>query len=156
MSELTKEDVVSFLESHHLLALATADSSAMPWATVVLYVCDSDANIYFATFPNSKKVHNVQENANVAITIGFDEHNLQAQGVAEFIEDEQEKVRIVDLLSQKAVEHKLWPPLIQINQQSANIDYSVFKFTLKNVRMLDASHKAISIKESPFSEIQLS
>jgi general stress protein 26 len=52
-----------------IMALSTIDEDGAPWTSPVQYQSDSQLNLYFASMPDARHVHNVQRDARVAVSI---------------------------------------------------------------------------------------
>jgi Pyridoxamine 5'-phosphate oxidase len=57
------------LERTDIMALSTIDDDGGPWTSPVQYQWDSQLNLYFASMPDARHVHNVQRDARVAVAI---------------------------------------------------------------------------------------
>ena len=60
------------------LTLATTDGEK-PWANAVFFASDTEFNLYFASYNNSRHVKNILKNPNVSIAI-FDSHIIPGTG----------------------------------------------------------------------------
>lgn len=82
-----RKDALSFLRRHKVAVLATA-TSGTPHAAVIFYVADTNFNIHFLTRVDTRKFQAIQDNPQVAITIGTVDipQSLQIEGIARSIE----------------------------------------------------------------------
>jgi CRP-like cAMP-binding protein len=73
--------VLEFIQAHSTLTLATASAAAVPHAGAYLYVSDGP-RLYFWTRPETTTAQHLEQNPNVAFTIGDDESDpSRARGV---------------------------------------------------------------------------
>lgn len=106
MDEATRGLIERLLREHRILTLATVRQDGYPQATIVGYV-HVGFTIYVATFPESQKVHNIQESGKVSMTVGRDRDNwsgiqaLSIGGRAHVVEDTEEVRRVLALLDRK-------------------------------------------------------
>lgn len=151
MDELTKKNsVLAFLKQNFVMnAAICADNK--PFASVLLYYVDDDFNFYFASHTDSYKVRILKENPRINLTVW--QHNqmhVQADGLAEEVTEDENKLHIVDMLAESASKSKdFWPPLFRIKGQG----YSVFKIKVTWMRMLDLVQNTITQVDSPFTVI---
>ncbi len=101
--------VVEFLARHNYCTLATC-AGGRPHAAVVLYASDG-LDIYFFTGTRSKKIKNIKENPNVAVTIEgkkliFFPQAVEIQGHAEILSKDDEKAQDV-YYSKWKIENKI-------------------------------------------------
>jgi uncharacterized protein YhbP (UPF0306 family) len=61
-------EVISFLQAHQTLTLATTSKDGVPWANTLLYVNDG-TSLYFWARPNSTSAQNISEQPTVAFAI---------------------------------------------------------------------------------------
>ena len=77
---LLRDTTLSYLQSHHVMALATQGPSGL-WAAAVFYVSD-EFTLYFLSSPTSRHSQNIEASGRVAATIHEDTHDWRAiQGV---------------------------------------------------------------------------
>jgi general stress protein 26 len=57
------------LQRTDIMALSTIDVDGAPWTSPVQYQSDSQLNLYFASMPDARHVHNIQRDARVAVAI---------------------------------------------------------------------------------------
>jgi uncharacterized pyridoxamine 5'-phosphate oxidase family protein len=152
MIPISKEEVLGFLKSHHIMTLATVSEDGKPHSTVLLYVVDDDFSMYFASHTESHKVKNVAHNNFVSLTVW--EHqklSIQVNGEAELVSDAGEidaiLTRIVDAGAQEG--DNFYPPILSIGGES----YSLFKIKPSLVRGLDLSADQVKGVGMPFTDI---
>ncbi|MFH2062691.1 MAG: pyridoxamine 5'-phosphate oxidase family protein [bacterium] len=149
--EELKKDVVSFLQGHPLMVLATASAEGVPRANTVIFYVDDRLNFYFITREGSQKVRNMDENDKVALSVSFDPpYNVEAVGAAERVTDKKTRELVMD----KFVEHAvglpdIWPPVFRYS----DADYVVFRIRPKSVRVLDLTSQHIYQSEPPFTDL---
>ncbi len=104
MSDL-KEKILQKMNEHVLASFATITEDGKPWTRYVVVKADDQMNIWFATFKNSRKIHQIDKNPEVHLVLGVTDPQtavswLQVQGHAEIFEDAKTKKIIwYDLLS---------------------------------------------------------
>lgn len=101
--------VVDLMARHNYCTLATCANSS-PHAAVVLYASDG-LDIYFFTGTRSKKIKNIKENPNVAVTIEgkkllFFPQAVEIQGRAKILSKDDEKAQKV-YYSKWKIENKM-------------------------------------------------
>ena len=62
------ERIKSYLESHHVLTLATGDERG-PWAASLFYASDDALNLYFLSEPTTRHGQAIGRGARVAVTV---------------------------------------------------------------------------------------
>ncbi|MFC2162050.1 pyridoxamine 5'-phosphate oxidase family protein [Candidatus Altiarchaeota archaeon] len=102
----TKETIEEYLREKNYFTLATVAEDGRPMTHPLAYASDGNV-LYVATSKNSRKIANVLENPDVAVTV-FDDtedwmnmKNLQAQGIGDAVEDKDEAMKAMDLLFTK-------------------------------------------------------
>lgn len=70
MSEKLKAEILSYMESHNTMTLATCQG-ALPWAATVFYASDG-LRLYFFSPPQTRHSQNLSANPRVAVTIQED------------------------------------------------------------------------------------
>ena len=95
MSDL-KEKILQKMNEHTLASFATITKDGKPWTRYVVVKADDQLNIWFATFKNSRKIHQIAKNPQVHLTLGVTDPQtavswLQVQGQAEIIGDAETK-----------------------------------------------------------------
>jgi uncharacterized protein YhbP (UPF0306 family) len=73
--EELKRQILSYMESHNTMTLATCRSDA-PWAATVFYASDG-LKLYFFSAPDSRHCQNLAANPRVAVTIQEDYRDWQ-------------------------------------------------------------------------------
>lgn len=97
MSDLLKQQVLSYLETHNTMTLATCSGDA-PWAATVFYASD-DVRLYFFSVPDSRHCQNLAANPRVAVTVQEDYHDwqrikgIQLEGTAILVDSIIEKAK---------------------------------------------------------------
>ena len=100
-----KEKILKKMNEHTLASFATISDDGKPWTRYVVVKADDQMNIWFATFKNSRKVHQIAKNPDVHLVLGVTDPQtavswLQVQGRAEILEDAETKNLVwYDLLS---------------------------------------------------------
>jgi pyridoxamine 5'-phosphate oxidase-like protein len=57
------------LQRTDIMALSSIDDDGGPWTSPVQYQSDSQLNLYFASMPDARHVHNIHRDARVAVAI---------------------------------------------------------------------------------------
>ena len=73
MSEELKQQILSYMEGHNTMTLATCQGD-IPWAATVFYASDG-FRLYFFSAPDSRHCQNLAVNPQVAVTIQEDYHD---------------------------------------------------------------------------------
>jgi len=68
MDQATRQKMVEYLSSNHILTLATCGPDQLPWATSVFYA-NADFDIYFLSSPSSRHATNIAFNHKVAASV---------------------------------------------------------------------------------------
>jgi general stress protein 26 len=80
---MTKEFIYGFIKRHALGVVSTVSTDNKPEAALVGIAVSNDLEIVFDTVKTSRKYHNIIQNPNVAVVIGWDnETTAQLEGVA--------------------------------------------------------------------------
>lgn len=104
MTAQLMQETRAYLESHHVMTLATTGEDG-PWASAVFYV-NTDFNLYFFTEKNTRHGRNLAANPLVAAAIHEDYHDwreikgIQLQGEAVPV-GPVEKARVIALFTRK-------------------------------------------------------
>lgn len=95
MQSRTKEKIYSFMKTHKLGVLATVTTNVLPEAAVVGIYTRENLEVLFATYDESRKVHNLKYNPRVALVVGWEGgKTIQYEGRAvELTGDELKKVK---------------------------------------------------------------
>lgn len=105
MSDLLKQQVLSYLETHNTMTLATC-SGNVPWAATVFYASD-DLRLYFFSVPDSRHCQNLAANPRVAVTVQEDYHDwqgikgIQLEGTAILVDSIIEKAKAMAVYARK-------------------------------------------------------
>jgi general stress protein 26 len=91
-----KQRILDIIHKPQLAALATVTELNNPWVRYVVTVGDGDFTIRCATFTNSRKVAQIENNPNVHITLGVSnfmdmQPYIQVQGKARVATDHDER-----------------------------------------------------------------
>lgn len=150
--KITKEEVRDFLNSQYLMQMATMNGD-QPGVSVMLYTIDDDLNFYFGTHKDSFKIKNLMENPKVSLVVWkFGEIQVQANGEAHPIDDEEEQVKILEKLADSATKDEdFWPPLFRIKGD----DYIIMKIKPNWMRVLDLKNNTVRQEGSPFTDINI-
>ena len=84
------------MKEHTLASFATISDDGKPWTRYVVVKADDQMNIWFATFRNSRKVHQIAKTPDVHLVLGVTDPQtavswLQVQGRAEILNDAETK-----------------------------------------------------------------
>ncbi len=140
MKQDLEEAIVSYLDSHRHLALATVKDDGSPYASIVSYV-NKGLTIFFMTDPSSQKGKNIQFCPKVGVAISEDYldwdkiEGVQLTGSVEWIADPAELKQVQQMFAQKFPQvHKYLAgygvtieviPFLRITAKSINyLDYS--------------------------------
>ncbi len=105
MSDLLKQQVLSYLETHNTMTLGTS-SGDIPWAATVFYASD-DLRLYFFSVPDSRHCQNLAANPRVAVTVQEDYHDwqrikgIQLEGSAILVDSIIEKAKAMAVYARK-------------------------------------------------------
>jgi uncharacterized protein YhbP (UPF0306 family) len=105
MSDLLKQQVLSYLETHNTMTLATCSGDA-PWAATVFYASD-DVRLYFFSVPDSRHCQNLAANPRVAVTVQEDYHDwqrikgIQLEGTVILVDSIIEKAKAMAVYARK-------------------------------------------------------
>jgi general stress protein 26 len=94
--EALKRKIIAKLAAPTLCVLATVTEDGKPWARYVTPFADDNLTIWLATFANSRKISQIQNNSEVHLTTGVTDPRipmpyLQIQGKAEILTDSETK-----------------------------------------------------------------
>lgn len=106
--EMVKKAIGEFLDTHQECVLATVASGGAPMIHGMHYV-SVGSTVYMSSLPNTSKLENIANNGKVAYTVyylagfdnRFDSRNLQVEGNATIVEDEQEIAMVRQLILEK-------------------------------------------------------
>jgi uncharacterized protein YhbP (UPF0306 family) len=105
MSDLLKQQVLSYLETHNTMTLGTC-SGDVPWAATVFYASD-DVRLYFFSVPDSRHCQNLAANPRVAVTVQEDYHDwqrikgIQLEGTVILVDSIIEKAKAMAVYARK-------------------------------------------------------
>ena len=105
MSDLLKQQVLSYLETHNTMTLGTC-SGDVPWAATVFYA-SADLRLYFFSVPDSRHCQNLAANPRVAVTVQEDYHDwrkikgIQLEGTAILVDSIIEKAKAMAVYARK-------------------------------------------------------
>jgi uncharacterized protein YhbP (UPF0306 family) len=105
MSDLLKQQVFSYLETHNTMTLGTCLGD-VPWAATVFYASD-DLRLYFFSVPDSRHCQNLAANPRVAVTVQEDYHDwqkikgIQLEGTAILVDSIIEKAKAIAVYARK-------------------------------------------------------
>src|SRR5665213_1105517 len=68
-----KEDAIAFLKSHRVGVLSTLAEDGRPRARTIYFASDTDFNIYFLTFSNTRKAEDLSKHPQAAFTVSVEE-----------------------------------------------------------------------------------
>src|SRR5574341_1595859 len=89
MEKEGKEIFRKLLEGNTLCVLATASLDGKPEAATIQYISDSDANMYFETFPKYRKYANLKSNPKASVVITEDKNTVQMDGTASELQGQE-------------------------------------------------------------------
>jgi general stress protein 26 len=79
-----REALLEFMRAHKLAVVATVGPDGKPEAALVGYAVSDELELVFDTTVDSRKLHNIRANPEVAAVIGWDaEQTLQYEGAAD-------------------------------------------------------------------------
>lgn len=148
----TKSAMTSFLKDNFVMEIATSRDNK-PAVAPVIYVTDDELNFYFVTYRQSYKAQNLINNPQCSFTIWqFLQMCVQADGIAEIVEDEAKKEWVVKAFADAATKDpNFWAPIFRIKRG----DYCVFKIKPTWMRVLDLTHSTVRQEDSPYTEIKI-
>jgi uncharacterized pyridoxamine 5'-phosphate oxidase family protein len=129
--------IYSFLQTHPLGILATADTSGVPHAATIYFVVESDFSIRFITKQQTAKYHNLHTNPQAALAVYEvkSQTTVQLAGPVEEIQDisELEQVfgKIVQISETNSDGHR--PPISKLDAGN----YVAFRLQPTTVRMAE-------------------
>jgi general stress protein 26 len=106
MKQDLEKAIVSYLDSHRHMALATVKDDGSPYASIVSYV-NKGLTIFFMTDPGSQKGKNIQFCPKVGVAISEDYldwdkiEGVQLTGGVEWITDPAELRQVQQMFAQK-------------------------------------------------------
>jgi general stress protein 26 len=140
MKQDLEKAIISYLDSHRHLALATVKDDGSPYASIVSYV-NKGLTIFFMTDPSSQKGKNIQFCPKVGVAISEDYldwdkiEGVQLTGSVEWIADPAELKQVQQMYAQKFPQvHKY------LAGYGVTIDIIPFlRVTAKSINYLDFS-----------------
>jgi general stress protein 26 len=140
MKQNLEKAIVSYLDSHRHMALATVKDDGSPYASIVSYV-NRGPTIFFMTDPSSQKGKNIQFCPKVGVAISEDYldwdkiEGVQLTGSVEWITDQTELKQVQQMFAQKFPQvHKY------LSGYGVTIDIIPFlRITAKSINYLDYS-----------------
>jgi uncharacterized protein len=125
MSDPLKQQVLSYLETHNTMTLATC-SGDLPWAATVFYA-SNDLRLYFFSAPESRHCQNLAANPRLAVTIQEDYRDwrkikgIQLEGTVMALEGLAEKAKAMAVYSRK------YPEIIKLfTNPASGLFYQAF------------------------------
>jgi nitroimidazol reductase NimA-like FMN-containing flavoprotein (pyridoxamine 5'-phosphate oxidase superfamily) len=106
MDAETRKKILSLLDQHRVMTIATVRPDGWPQATTVGYVSDG-LDLYFLCGPDSQKARNLARDDRVSLTIDHDTSNLMAitglsmAGHARVVESRAEAEKILAMMPLK-------------------------------------------------------
>lgn len=150
MAQRTPEEVQNFLKEQFIMNVATI-SENKPHSSVLLYAMDDDMTFYFVTHSDTHKAKNLLKNPHISLSVWkHGDMLVQADGVVSTIDDQEQKLGVIDRLADAASKgDDFWPPVLRLGGD----DYVVFTIKPYWMRALDLSQNTMRAKESPYTEI---
>jgi len=125
MSDLLKQQVLSYLETHNTMTLGTC-SADVPWAATVFYASDV-LRLYFFSAPDSRHCQNLAANRRVAVTIQEDYHDwrkikgIQLEGTVALVDSIAAKAKAMTVYARK------YPEVIKLfSNPASGLFYKAF------------------------------
>ena len=125
MGDELKQQVLSYLETHNTMTLATC-SGDVPWAATVFYA-SNDLRLYFFSVPDSRHCQNLAANARVAVTIQEDYRDwrkikgIQLEGTVTAVDGLAEKAKAMAVYALK------YPEIIKLfTNPASGLFYQAF------------------------------
>ena len=135
MEKETERFILDMLAKHPVLTLATNREDGWPQATTVGYVHDG-LQIYVMTFPQAQKVHNIERDPRVSLTIDSDEQDwnrikgLSMAAMAELVTGAEETEHVMQLMLAK------FPQLAEFPEPDAE-EVTILRLTPKIISVLN-------------------
>jgi uncharacterized protein YhbP (UPF0306 family) len=125
MSNELKQKILSYLETHNTMTLATCTGD-VPWAATVFYASD-DLTLYFFSAPDSRHCQNLAVNPRVAVTIQEDYKDwrrikgIQLEGNVSTVDSVVEKAKAMAVYARK------YPDVIKVfTNPGSGVFYKAF------------------------------
>ena len=139
MDEAIRNKILTLLDEHRIMTIATLRPDGWPQATTVGYVSE-ELTLYFLCGLDSQKARNLAHDGRVSLTIDHDTPDLMAitglsmAAHAEAVEDRAEAEKVLQLLPQKYPAQKSLP----IEMPTPD-DVRIFRLTPTVISVLDYS-----------------
>lgn len=139
MDEAIRKKILSLLDRHRIMTIATLRPDGWPQATTVEYVNDG-LTLYFVCSPAGQKAANLAKDDRVSLTIDHDTpHPMEITGLsmaahARPVVDKHEAENVLRLLGQRYPEQES-PPV----EMPAAEDLLIFRVTPTVISVLDYS-----------------
>jgi len=139
MDEAIREKIITLLDAHRIMTIATLRPDGWPQATTVGYV-NEGLTLYFLCGIDSQKAANLARDDRVSATIDHDTPNLMEitglslAGRAQRVVDRDEALKVLELLPQKYPEQTSLPVAMPTPE-----DVRIFRVTPTVVSVLDYS-----------------
>ncbi len=139
MDEAIRKKILSLLDEHRIMTIATLRPDGWPQATTVGYV-NEDLTLYFLCGLDSQKAANLARDDRVSLTIDHDTPDIMAitglsmAAHAQAVEDRAEAEKVLQLLPQKYPEQTDLPV-----QMPTPDDVRIFRVTPTVISVLDYS-----------------
>jgi hypothetical protein len=125
MSDNLKDQIISYLQSHNTMTLATCSGDA-PWAATVFYASE-EFRLYFFSAPESRHCQNLAANPHVAATVQEDYKDwreikgIQLEGKVVAVESVLEKAKAMTAYARK------YPAVIKLfTNPASGVFYKAF------------------------------
>jgi uncharacterized protein YhbP (UPF0306 family) len=125
MSDPLKQQVLSYLEAHNTMTLATC-SGELPWAATVFYASNG-LRLYFFSVPDSRHCQNLTANPRLAVTIQEDYRDwrkikgIQLEGTVKALDGLREKAKAMAVYARK------YPEIIKLfTNPASGLFYQAF------------------------------
>ncbi len=137
MDDEIRRKILTLLDQHRIMRLATLRPDGWPQTTTVGYV-NEGLTLYFLCGPDSQKAHNLARDDRVSLTIDHDTSDLMAitglsmAARAQAVEDRAEAEKVLRMLPLKYPEYKS-PPVPMPKPE----EIRVFRVTPTVISVLD-------------------
>jgi uncharacterized protein len=125
MSEELRQRILSYLETHNTMTLATCTGD-VPWAATVFYASD-ELRLYFFSAPDSRHCQNLAANPRVAVTIQEDYKDwqkikgIQLEGNVSMVDSVVQKAKAMAVYARK------YPDIIKLfSNPASGVFYKAF------------------------------
>lgn len=126
---MTREELLTFLQSKRFVVLASASEGGQPEAAAMGVAVNQEFELVFDTIGTSRKVANLRKNPRIAFVIGWDEgKTAQYEGIAEELsgEDLQKYKPLYFEAFPDGPEREQWPNITYFVVRPSWIRYSDF------------------------------